>query len=129
MATDLTISVEDRPGGMASVGEALGGAGINIEGMCGLGMEGRGIIHICVQDGGAARQALEAAGVKVEGEAEAILGPPVQGAQQPGTMGKMARSVADAGVNVRAAYLATDNRVVLVTDDNAKVMELMASMM
>jgi hypothetical protein len=41
----------------------------------------------------------------------------------------MARSVADAGVNVRAAYLATDNRVVLVTDDNAKVMELMAKMM
>jgi hypothetical protein len=129
MASDLTISTEDRPGGMASVGEALGNAGINIEGLCGLGMEGRGIIHICVQDGGAARKALEEGGVKVEGEAEAILGPPVQGAQQPGTMGAMARSVADAGVNVRAAYLATDNRVVLVTDDNAKVMELMAKMM
>ena len=129
MATDLGVTVEDRPGGLADIGEALGNAGINIEGLCGLGMEGRGIIHICVQDGGAARKALEDGGVKVEGEAEAILGPPIQGAQQPGTMGAMARSVADAGVNVRAAYLATDNRVVLVTDDNAKVMELMAKMM
>lgn len=129
MATDLTISVEDRPGGMATVGEALGAAGVNIEGLCGLGMEGRGIIHVCVQDGGTARKALEDVGVKVEGESEAILGPPISGAQQPGTMGAMARSVADAEVNVRAAYLATDNRVVLVTDDNAKVMELMAKMM
>jgi ACT domain-containing protein len=128
MATDLTISVDDRPGGLASVGEALGAAGINIEGLLGIGLEGRGIIHICVQDGAAAKAALEGAGIKVEGEAEAILGPPVSGVEQPGTMGAMARAVADAGVNVRAAYLATGSRVVLVTDNNAKVMELMANM-
>src|SRR5256885_1655349 len=128
MATDLMLTVDDRPGGLASVGEALGAAGINIEGLLGIGLEGRGIIHLCVQDGAAARMALEGAGIKVEGETEAILGAPVPGAQQPRTMGAMARAVADAGVNVRAAYLATDSRVVLVTDDNAKVMELMANM-
>ena len=128
MATDLTISVDDRPGGLASVGEALGAAGINIEGLLGIGMEGRGIIHICVQDGMAARKALEGAGIKVEGESEAILGDPVAGADQAGTMGMMARQIADAGVNVRAVYLATNSRAVMVTDDNAKVMELMANM-
>ncbi|MGE5225471.1 MAG: ACT domain-containing protein [Planctomycetaceae bacterium] len=128
MATDLTISVEDRPGSMASVGEALGAAGINIEGLCGLGFEGRGMIHICVEDAAGARQALDAAGIKVEGEADAVLGAPVAGAERPGTMGAMARRVADAGINVRAAYLATDSRVVMVTDDNAKLMELIASM-
>jgi predicted amino acid-binding ACT domain protein len=129
MATDLTISVEDRPGGLASVGEALGAAGINIEGLLGIGMEGRGLIHVCVQDGMAARKALEGAGIKVEGESEAILGQSVPGADQPGTMGPMARQIADAGVNVRAVYMATNSRVVMVTDDNAKVMELMAKMM
>ena len=128
MATDITISVDDRPGGLASVGEALGAAGINIEGLLGIAMEGRGIVHVCVQDGGAARKALEDAGVKVEGEAEAILGGAVPGADQAGTMGVMARAVADAGVNVRAVYVATGSRVAMVTDDNAKVMELMASM-
>jgi hypothetical protein len=129
MATDLTITTEDKPGGLASVGEALGAAGINIEGLSGIAFEGRGIIHVCVEDGAAARQALEGAGIKVEGEADAILGPPVQGAETPGTMGAMARQVADAGINVRAAYVATGNRVVMVTDDNAKLMELMANMM
>src|SRR5436309_9729865 len=29
LATDLTISVEDRPGELARIGEALGNAGIN----------------------------------------------------------------------------------------------------
>ena len=128
MATDLTISTDDRPGGLASVGEALGAAGINIEGLLGVGMEGRGIIHVCVQDGAAARKALEDAGIKVEGESEAILGDPVPGADQAGTMGVMARQIADAGVNVRAVYLATNSRAVMVTDDNAKVMQMMANM-
>jgi hypothetical protein len=77
----------------------------------------------------AARKALEGAGIKVEGESEAILGQSVPGADQPGTMGPMARQIADAGVNVRAVYMATNSRVVMVTDDNAKVMELMAKMM
>ena len=79
MATDLTISVDDRPGGLASIGEALGGAGINIEGLCGHALDGRGMVHVCVQDGAAARAALEGAGIKVEGEADANLGEPVQG--------------------------------------------------
>lgn len=129
MSTDLTISVEDKPGGLAAIGEALGNAGINIEGLCGIGFEGRGIVHVCVADGGAARTALEGAGVKVEGEAEAIVGPTVPNSDEPGTMGAMARSIADAGVNVRAVYLATNSRPVIVTDDNAKVLELMKQMM
>jgi hypothetical protein len=128
MASDLTISVEDRPGGLAAVGKALGDAGINIEGLCGHGLEGRGMIHLCVQDGAAARRALEGAGIKVEGEAEAILGEPVPGADTPGTMGAMTRQVADAGINIRSVYLATNSRVVMVTDDNARMMELIAQM-
>ena len=128
MATDLTVTVEDRPGGLASIGEALGKAGINIEGLLGIGFEGRGIIHLCVQDGAGARKALEGAGIKVEGEADAILGDPVKGADQPGTMGAMARQIANAGINVRAAYLATGSRVVMVTDDNARLRELIAKM-
>ena len=129
MATDLTISVDDRPGGLASIGEALGGAGINIEGLCGHALDGRGMVHVCVQDGGAARAALEGAGIKIEGEADAILGEPVQGADQAGTMAPMARAVAEAGINVQAVYLATNSRVVMVTSDNAKLKELIANMM
>jgi hypothetical protein len=121
------ISTEDRPGELARIGEALGNAGINIEGLCGLGMEGRGIIHLCVKDAAAARQALESAGLKVEGEADAILADPIGQVAEPGTMGRIARRVADAGINVRVLYTATDNRAVVVTDDNQRAMQLMGS--
>ena len=32
MATDLAVTVEDRPGVLAELGAALGKAGVNIEG-------------------------------------------------------------------------------------------------
>lgn len=122
MATDLTVSVADQPGGLADVGEALGNAGINIEGLCGVGLGDRGVIHILVEDGAAARAALEGAGLNVESEAEAIVSAIPGDVRTPGTLGKMARAVAEAGVNMRAVYLATDNRAVAVTDDNAKAL-------
>jgi hypothetical protein len=127
MATDIMISTEDQPGELARIGEALGEARINIEGVCGIGMEGRGIIHLCVMDAAPAKAALEAAGLKVEGEADALLADPIGAIEEPGTMGKIARRVADAGINVRVLYTATNNRAVVVTDDNARAMALMGS--
>ena len=38
----------------------------------------------------------------------------------------MARKVAEAGVNVTVAFLATGNRVVIGTSDNAKAREALA---
>jgi hypothetical protein len=122
MPTDLGVTVEDRPGGLADVGEALGNAGINIEGLCGIGLGDRGVIHLLVADGAAARSALEAAGLTVESESEAIVSDLSGDVNTPGTMGRMARAVSDAGVNMKAVYLATGNRAVAVTDDNAKAL-------
>jgi len=118
---DLTISLDDRPGTLADAGEALGRAGINIEGFVGLAIEGRGLMHLLVEDAAGARAALEGAGIKVEGEADPLVMdiPPEQGAT-PGALGAMARRVADAGVNVTVIYMATRNRGVCVTSDNEK---------
>jgi hypothetical protein len=118
---DLTVSVEDRPGALADLGEALGKAGINIEGMCVVTSEGRGIVHLLVEDAAAARGALDTAGIKVEGEAEPLVSEfPADQVDRPGAMGQMARAMADAGVNLQVVYLATKNRAVAVTSDNAK---------
>ena len=40
---DLTIFLEDRPGTLADMGEALGKAGVNIEGASGFPCEGKGL--------------------------------------------------------------------------------------
>jgi hypothetical protein len=58
----------------------------------------------------------------VESESPAIVSEIADGGGTPGTMGKMARAVADAGVNMQAVYLATNNRAVAVTDDNDKAL-------
>src|SRR5205814_1703393 len=57
---DLTVQLEDRPGTLAELGEALGNAGINIEGIAGFAVPGAGgLVHLLVEDGAAARAALE----------------------------------------------------------------------
>ena len=118
---DLTVSLEDRPGMLAELGESLGAAGINIEGMCAVTSEGRGIIHLLVEDAAAARMALEGVGIKVEGEADPMVSElAADQVDQPGAIGAMARAMADAGVNIQVVYLATKNRAVAVTSDNAK---------
>ena len=124
---DLTVSLEDRPGTLADLGEALGKAGINIEGLCVITSEGRAIGHVLIEDATAARMALEGAGIKVEGEAEPLIWEtPPDAVDRPGAMGESARIVADAGVNIQLLYLATKNRAVLITSDNKKAAQALA---
>ena len=124
---DLTVSLEDRPGTLADLGEALGKAGINIEGLCVVTSEGRAIGHVLIEDVTAARTALEGAGIKVEGEAEPLIWEtPPDAVDRPGAMGESARIVANAGVNIQLLYLATKNRAVLITSDNEKAAQALA---
>jgi hypothetical protein len=125
MAKDLQLSLEDRPGEGARLGEALGNAGINIEGLCAITHEGRATVHILVEDAAAARSALDAAGIKVEGETDVIVTDFGAREDKPGEMGRTARALADAGINVSLVYLATKSRGVLATSDNAKARELL----
>lgn len=55
---DLTISLSDQPGSLAALGEATGGANINIEGACACVEDGKAVAHICVEDADGARRAL-----------------------------------------------------------------------
>ena len=120
MATDLLVSLVDRPGELATLGETLGNAGINIEGCCGLVHEGRGIAHVLVEDAAAARMALESAGIKVEGESDVVIVDGSADQDTPGALGRTARAVSDAGVNLKFAYIATKSRMVLGADDPEK---------
>jgi hypothetical protein len=117
MATDLTASLEDRPGELARLGEALGGAGVNIEGFCATTGAGSGQVHVLVEDASAARRALEGAGISVAGEREALV---ADRPNRPGELGSTARRLADAGVNIEVAYSTADARLVFGVDDPGK---------
>jgi hypothetical protein len=114
MTTDLTVILADRPGTLADVGEALGKSGINIDGMCGFPCEGKGVLHILVEDAAVARNALEQTGHEVRGEREVLV---VEIEDRPGAFGEMARRFADAEVNLDLIYLATNSRLVVGASD------------
>ncbi len=117
MAKDLTVILENRPGTLADLGEALGGAGINLDAMCGFPCEGKGVIHILVEDAGGARSALEAAGLAVESERDVLL---FDAEDRPGMLGETMRKLANAGVNVDLLYKATQSMLVIGADDLEK---------
>jgi hypothetical protein len=115
---DLTVIMEDRPGKLADLGEATGKAGVNIEGLCAMVGDGKGLIHILVQDEETAKTALDAAGIQVADEREAVI---VDLHNKPGAMGEIARDLAEAGVSVDVAYtIFTGVRLVIVTEDTEK---------
>jgi hypothetical protein len=112
---DLTVTLEDRPGTLADLGEATGRAGINIEGISGTTQEGQGVIHILVQDAAATRAVLGEAGIEVGGERDVLV---VDIEDRPGTMGEVARRIASAGVNIELVYTTFGAvRLVLGVDD------------
>lgn len=117
MSKDLTVILEDRPGSLARVGEALGKAGVNIEGICGMTVEGQGVIHVLVQDATKARRALEANHLQVSGELEVLV---LEVEDRPSVLGNIARRLANAEVNIQLAYLATSTRLVIGVDDLEK---------
>ena len=114
MAKNLTITLEDRPGILAELGEALGGAGVNIEGFCGWASGGTGTLHLLVEDAAAARSALEQAGFQVTADRDVLV---VNIEDRPGALGVIARRVAGADVSLDLAYLATNTRLVLGAED------------
>lgn len=115
MARDLTVVLANRPGTLADAAEALGRAGINIQGACGFPAGSEGILHVLVDDAAGARRALEAAGLEVRAERDVVvLGPLPSG---PGTLGSALRRIAAAGANVDLIYLTEDGRVVLSGGD------------
>ncbi len=118
MATDLAVTVEDKPGELASLGEATGRAGINIDGVCCFASEGRFVVHLLVDDAAGARRAVENAGYTSIEEREVVL---VGLEDRPGALGETARRIADAGVNIELAYLTTNTRLVVGAADLDKV--------
>ena len=116
MPKDLTVVLQDRPGELARLGQATGEAGVNLQGMCAFTGEGRGMIHILVDDAkaAAARQALEEAGMGVVEERDVLV---VDIEDRPGTLGELARSLAEASVNIELAYTTFGVKLVIATDD------------
>ena len=117
MAIDITLLLDDQPGALARIGEVLGRAGVNIEGLCAVTSGGgQAEVHVLVEDLEAALPALARSGLAVSSEQEVVV---VALEDRPGALGAVSSRLGEAGVNITLTYLATDTRLVLAADNLA----------
>jgi hypothetical protein len=123
MPTDLTVILQDRPGELARLGELAGSAGVNIQGLAAFTGENGGVVHVLVDDDcvPAARGAFKDALADVR---EVLV---VDVTDRPGSLGELARTLAEANVNVDLAYTTFGGvRLVIATDDLRSAREALA---
>lgn len=115
---DLSIELKNRPGAIAEMGKVLGDAGVSVEGGGAWVVNDVGTAHFLFTDGQAAKEALEAAGIKVLAVNDVL----VQRLKQdvPGQLGMLTRRMADAGVNIEVLYSDHDHQMILVVDNFEK---------
>lgn len=119
---DLTLTLENRPGALADVGEALGAVGISIEGGGVFAHGDTAVAHFLFHDGAAAARTLTGANVRVDAVRPVIITRLPQAV--PGQLGRMARLMADACVNIEVQYSDHANRLILVVDDPQRAQEI-----
>ena len=126
MPTDLTVILEHRPGELARLGEITGEAGVGIRGLAAFTGEGRGVVHLLLDDDAVARarEALERAGMGVAGQREVLV---ADVEDRPGAVGALARQLAEANINVELAYTTFGGvKVVIASDDLASARSALA---
>jgi hypothetical protein len=121
------VELENKPGSLARIAEAIAAKGINIEGISGTTCDKSGRVAIVTRDEAGTRAALSGAKASFR-EMEATE---TSLRHAPGTFAKAARRLADAGINVEAIFptgmQGQDVSVAFVTDQPAKAKELLAA--
>jgi len=114
---NLTVILGDKPGELARLGTVMGDASVNIKGLAAFTGDGRGVIHLLVDDADAERAlaALKAAKIGVADDRDVLV---VDIIDRPGTLGELALELAEANVNIDLAYATFgDTQLVIATDD------------
>jgi hypothetical protein len=114
MAVDLVIDVENTPGALARVADAISDAGVNIAAATCVGPGDRAELHILVPHAEAVKHALAISHVAITGEREVVV---VDVEDRPGVLADLTRKIARAGVNLDLIYIATRNRIVFGSGD------------
>lgn len=120
--TQLVLTLQNKPGVLATVCKALADGGVNIDALCAPDAPGRGKLRLLVSDPGKAEVALKGAKIRA-GKEEAIT---VALENRPGAMAEAAQKLAAAKVNIKCAYATTTGpgqaTVVLTVSNVAKAL-------
>ncbi len=100
---EITVVVENRIGTLASIAEAIGGAGVNIEAIAAYGQGNNAVFRLVTKDPTSAKRALERlTGVQNITVADILV---VKMANRPGELGKITRKLANRKVDLESVYI------------------------
>lgn len=121
------VELENKPGTLATLAEAIASKGVNITGVAGVSCDDGGRVAIVTADEATTRRVLQDGGhtFKEMEVTEAQL------RHEPGTLARAARRLAAAGVNVEAIFptgmSGGDISVAFVTNNPMKARDALAS--
>lgn len=96
----LSFGMPDRTGLLSEITAALAGAKVNISSICAYGMEGKAFFMLTSDGNAKAKKALSKLGLNVKEEEVCVVEVP----NKAGELQKVAKKVADAGVNINYLY-------------------------
>ncbi len=99
--TEFIVDMENRPGRLATLAEALAAFDVNIEALAAYGHDGDGTVRLITSDAPTTRRVLDEAALNFEEHTVLAVSLP----HRPGELAGLTRSLADAGVNIDALYV------------------------
>ena len=124
---DICVIQDDSSENLALIGEIIGAAGVNIEGLSLTTCNGQSVIHFVVEDAITARHVLENAGIKIRDVSEVFVlhkdKKHVTG--KPGSFGGICRLFAENEIRINFGYPAENNRFVFGVDNVKRAQELL----
>jgi len=120
----LSFMMPDRAGLLSEVTTNLAGAKVNISNICAYGMQGEANFMLTADSNAKAKKALAPLGVEIK-EYDVCV---VEMQNKPGELQKVAKKIADAGINIIYMYGTTVSgrsaTAIFTTSDDAKAMKL-----
>ena len=109
------IEADNTVGQLATLSEELGKVGVNIDGFCATVVDGRGVLHVLVENAGAAPRRWSGPATSLPVNARPSCS---RASKTAGYLGEMARLLA-ATTSTSRSRTATNTRVVFVVPDVA----------
>ena len=120
----LSLMMSDRAGLLSEASTALAGAKVNITNICAYGMQGEANFMLTVDSNAKAKKALAGLGVEIKEEDVFVVEMP----NKPGELQKVAKRLADAGINILYMYGTTvagrSATCIFATSDDARAIKL-----
>jgi len=113
MATEFTVQIQDRPGELAKLTEALRKGGVNVLALHATPCPDQGMVQFVTNNPDATVEALKT--VNIAYNVREVLLLPLK--EEPEALVRLATAIAEEGININALYVTNQGQVVLDTDN------------